>query len=120
MSKTAFIGLGAMGTRMAANLLKAGHEVTVFDRSPEKAEKLASSGAKTAASPREAAEGNEFVFTMVPSDEVSKEVWLDADNGALAGMDSKAVAIESSTVTPAWARELGGAISKRKARSWCF
>ena len=112
MSKTAFIGLGAMGSRMAANLLKAGHEVTVFDLVPEAVKKLADSGAKTAASAREAAEGNEFVLTMVRDDEVSRNVWLDATNGALAGMKPGAIAIECSTITPAWARELGGAISK--------
>ena len=63
MSKTAFIGLGAMGSRMAANLLKAGHEVTVCDLVPEAVKKLADSGAKTAASAREAAEGNECLET---------------------------------------------------------
>ena len=61
---------------------------------------------------REAAEGNEFVLTMVHDDEVSRKVWLDATNGALAGMKPGTIAIECSTITPAWARELGGAISK--------
>ncbi len=112
MSKTAFIGLGAMGSRIAANLLKAGHEVTVFDLNPETVKKLASSGAKSATSPREAAKGNEFVFTMVPNDPISQEVWLDPDNGALGGMEPKAVAIEMSTVSPAWVRELGKTVSK--------
>ena len=112
MSKTAFIGLCAMGSRMAANLLKAGHEVTVCDLVPEAVKKLADSGANTAASAREAAEGNEFVLTMVRDDEVSRKVWLDATNGALAGMKPGSIAIECSTITPAWARELGGAISK--------
>jgi 3-hydroxyisobutyrate dehydrogenase len=79
---------------------------------PEAVKKLADSGAKTAASAREAAEGNEFVLTMVRDDEVSRKVWLDATNGALAGMKPGAIAIECSTITPAWARELGGAISK--------
>jgi len=112
MSKAAFIGLGAMGSRMAANLLKAGHEVTVCDLAPDAAKKLADIGAKTAASAREAAEGNDFVLTMVRDDEISRKVWLDATTGALAGMKPGAVAIECSTITPAWARELGGAISK--------
>jgi 3-hydroxyacyl-CoA dehydrogenase len=72
MSKVAFIGLGAMGSRMAANLLKAGHEVTVCDLVPEAVKKLASAGAKTAASPKEAAQGNDFVLTMVRDDEASR------------------------------------------------
>jgi len=112
MSKAAFIGLGAMDSRMAANLLKAGHEVTVCDLAPDAAKKLADFGAKTAASAREAAEGNDFVLTMVRIDEISRRVWLDATNGALAGMTPGAIAIECSTITPAWARELGDALSK--------
>jgi len=97
---------------MAANLLKAGHEVTVSDLAPDAVKRLADSGAKTAASAREAAEGKDFVFTMVRDDEISRKVWLDATTGALAGMKPGAVAIECSTITPAWARELGDAISK--------
>ena len=112
MSKAAFIGLGAMGARMATNLLKAGHEVTVCDLAPEAVDKLTCAGAKTAPSAREAAEGNDFVLTMVRDDNISRKVWLDETTGALAGMKPGAVAIECSTITPAWAHELGGAISK--------
>ena len=112
MSKAAFIGLGAMGSRMATNLLKAGHEVTVCDLVPEAVDKLTSAGAKVAASAREAAEGKDFVLTMVRDDEISRKVWLDTTTGALVGMKPGAIAIECSTITPAWAHELGGAISK--------
>jgi 3-hydroxyisobutyrate dehydrogenase len=112
MSKAAFIGLGAMGSRMAANLLMAGHEVTVCDLAPEAVKRMADAGAKTAASAREAAEGNDFVLTMVRDDEISRQVWLDATTGALAAMKPEAIAIECSTITPAWARELGDAIGK--------
>jgi len=101
MSKAAFIGLGAMGSRMAANLLTAGHEVTVCDPAPDAVRKLADAGAKTAASAREAVEGNDFVLTMVRDDEISRNVWLDATNGVLAGMKPGAIAIECSTITPA-------------------
>jgi 3-hydroxyisobutyrate dehydrogenase len=112
MSKAAFIGLGAMGSRMATNLLKAGHELTVYDLAPEAVQKLARAGAKPAVSARAAAQGNDFVFTMVRDDEISRKVWLDAKTGALAGMKPDAIAIECSTITPAWARELGGVIGK--------
>jgi len=112
MSKAAFIGLGAMGSRMAANLLKAGHEVTVCDLAPDAVKRLADSGAKTAASARKAAEGKDFVFTMVRDDGISRKVWLDATTGALVGMKPGAIAIECSTITPAWARELCDAIGK--------
>jgi 3-hydroxyisobutyrate dehydrogenase len=106
MSKVAFLGLGAMGSRMAANLLKAGHAVTVWNRSPAAAEALVASGARKASSPKKAAEGADFVFAIVRDDEASKNAWLDSTNGALAGMHPGAVAIESSTLTPEWIREL--------------
>jgi 3-hydroxyisobutyrate dehydrogenase len=112
MSKVAFLGLGAMGSRMAANLLKAGHELTVWNLTPEAAKKAAASGAKTAATPKEAAEGNDFIIAMVSNDEASRHVWLDAATGALAGAKAGAIAIESSTLTPEWVRELGSAMSK--------
>ena len=112
MSKVAFVGLGAMGSRMAANLLKAGHGVTVCDLAPDAVKKLTDSGARAAADAREAAEGNDFVLAMVRDDEISCKVWLDATSGALAGMKRGAITIECSTITPAWARELGDAISK--------
>lgn len=112
VSKVAFIGLGAMGSRMAANLLKAGHEVTVCDLAPDAVERLVDSGAKAAASPREAAEGTDFVLTMVRDDEISRKIWLDSANGPLQGMARGAIAIECSTISPAWARELGAVISK--------
>jgi hypothetical protein len=97
MSKVGFLGLGAMGSRMPANILKAGHTVTVWNRSPEAAEALVASGARRASSPKEAAEGGDFVFVMVRDDKASQNVWLDATNGALAGMRSGAVAIEPTS-----------------------
>jgi 3-hydroxyisobutyrate dehydrogenase len=112
MSEAAFIGLGAMGSRMAANLLMAGHGITVSDPAPDAVKKLTDLGAKAAASARQAAEGSDFVVTMVRDDEISRKVWLDRTTGALAGMKPGGIAIECSTITPAWAHELGGAISK--------
>jgi len=112
MSKVAFLGLGAMGSRMAANLLKAGHELTVWNLTPEAAKKLTASGAKAAATPRDAAEGNDFIFSMVSNDEASRNVWLNPSNGALAGAKAGAIAIESSTLTPEWVRELGSFAGK--------
>jgi 3-hydroxyisobutyrate dehydrogenase len=112
MSKVAFLGLGAMGSRMANNLLKAGHELTVWNLTPQPTKALVASGAKPASSPREAAEGNEFIMTMVTNDAASRQVWLDANNGALLGMKPGAIAIDSSTLTPAWVCELASAMSK--------
>src|SRR5262245_58036940 len=111
MSKVAFLGLGAMGSRMATNLLRAGHELTVWNLSPGPMKTLVASGAKPATTPREAAEGSEFVMTMVTNDVASRQVWLDAGNGALLGMRPGAIAIDSSTLTPAWVRELSSVMS---------
>lgn len=113
MSHVAVIGLGAMGSRMAVNLLKAGHRVTVWNRTPSATGALVEAGAGQASTPREAATGADFVLSMVRDDEASRSVWLDAETGALAGMSPGAVAIESSTLSPGWIRELGLAAANR-------
>jgi len=74
MSKIAFLGLGAMGSRMAPHLIKAGHDVTVWNRSPAAVTAAVARGARSAATPREAAEGAEFVFSMLTDDDASKAV----------------------------------------------
>lgn len=112
MSKISILGLGAMGSRMASNLLKAGHSVTVWNRTPGASDALAAAGATKAATPKEAVTDANFVISMLRDNDASRGVWLSAD-GALAGMKKDAIAIESSTVTPSWARELGGAVAQR-------
>lgn len=112
MINIAFLGLGAMGSRMALNLVKAGHNVTVWNREPTAAMELVAKGAKQAHSPRDAAMGAAFVFAMVRDDGASRQVWLDPENGALAGMAEGSVAIESSTLSPSWVRELGNETRK--------
>jgi 3-hydroxyisobutyrate dehydrogenase len=114
MSKNvALLGLGAMGTRMAANLLKAGNALTVWNRTPEAAAALVRLGAKQAATPREAASGADFVFAMLRDDEASRDVWLSPQHGALEGLKEGAIAIESSTLTAGWIRELGATVATR-------
>ncbi len=108
MSNVTFLGMGAMGSRMATNLIEAGHDVTVWNRHPAKTEPLVASGAKAAPTPAEAALGAEFIIACVRDDDASREVWLDPSSGALAAMEKTAVAIESSTLTVGWARELAG------------
>lgn len=112
MSNVSVLGLGAMGSRMASNLLKASHSVTVWNRTPEAAVPLVAAGAKQAGSPKAAVTTADFVIAMVRDNEASRTVWL-SDDGALAGMKKGAIAIESSTLTPVWTRELGAAISRR-------
>jgi len=106
MSRIAFLGLGAMGSRMATQLLSAGHELVVWNRNPEKTDALRAAGAEVAASPRAAAAGAEFVLAMVRDDEASREIWLDRETGALASIRQDAVAIECSTLGLQWVAEL--------------
>lgn len=109
MSQIAFLGLGAMGSRMAANLLKAGHHVTLWNRSPQAAEPLMKAGAHWAQSPAAAAKNADFVIAMVRDDNASQSVWLDAAHGAFAAMKPGAIAIESSTLSVDFVRQLGNA-----------
>jgi 3-hydroxyisobutyrate dehydrogenase len=106
------MGLGLMGAGMARNLLAKGFQVSVYNRNPAKSEPFAESGARVAGSPREAAEGAEFVISMVADDAASRAVWL-GENGALAAMARGSVAIESGTVTVGWIRELSAAAAER-------
>ncbi|MFZ4831763.1 NAD(P)-dependent oxidoreductase [Rouxiella sp. Mn2063] len=111
MSKITVLGLGAMGSRMAANLIAAKHDVTVWNRTPTAAEPLLSQHVTQASSPREAVDGAEFVIAMLRDDAASQQVWLDPHTGALAGMAAGSVAIESSTLTPTWIKALGAQMS---------
>jgi 3-hydroxyisobutyrate dehydrogenase-like beta-hydroxyacid dehydrogenase len=115
MSKTiAFLGLGAMGARMARRLIDAGHDVVVWNRTAERAAPLAEAGARVAGSPREAAADRDIVISVVRDDGASEAVWLDPDRGALEGMRPGAVAVESSTLTPGWTRTLAEKMSARQ------
>ena len=113
MSRITVLGMGAMGSRMAGALLRAGHVVTVWNRNPERTFPLAQAGACVAATPYAAVVGAEFVISMVRDDEASRRVWLAPDDGALAALPSDAVAIESSTVSTAWAKLLAGHCRER-------
>ena len=105
MQRVAIIGLGTMGFGMASNWLAKGFAVSVYNRTRAKAEPLAAKGARIAATPREAAEGADIVAAMVADDAVSRDIWTGSD-GALAGLKRGAIAIESSTLTPDWIKEL--------------
>lgn len=113
MSKLAFIGLGVMGYPMAGHLAAAGHQVTVYNRTVEKAEKwVAEHGSQKADTPREAAENAAFVFTCVGNDDDLRAVILGAD-GALAGMGAGAVLIDHTTTSADVARELAAACADK-------
>jgi 3-hydroxyisobutyrate dehydrogenase len=106
--RVALLGLGLMGAGMARRLLGAGFPLAVYNRTAEKAASLVGDGARLANSPRDAAEGADFVVSMVADDVASRALWL-GDNGALAGIKTGALLIESSTVTPEWISELAAA-----------
>jgi 3-hydroxyisobutyrate dehydrogenase-like beta-hydroxyacid dehydrogenase len=95
----ALLGLGLMGRPMAANLLKAGHELTVWNRTASRGDSLVDQGAKRAATPREAAAAAEVVLTIV-SDPPALESVLWGEDGVFAGLRKGSVLIESSTVSP--------------------
>src|SRR5690348_9335904 len=101
--KVGFLGLGAMGAAMATNLLKAGHEVTVWNRSPAAAEPLAALGAKVAPAPAEAVRG-EAVLSMLANDDAVRGVILDG--GVLGAMAPGTVHVNHATVSVALAKEL--------------
>jgi 3-hydroxyisobutyrate dehydrogenase len=111
----AFLGLGAMGSRMATNLVAAGFRVTVWNRDPSKTAPLVQRGASAADTPRDAARGADVVIAMVRDDGASRAVWLDANNGALGTLGNGAIAIEASTLTIEWVRELASAVRGRGA-----
>ena len=102
--KVGFIGLGQMGSAMAANLLKAGHELTVYNRSRDKAEALAGEGAKVAATVADAC-GGEAVFTMLAHDDALSAV-VHGDGGVLASLGKGAVHISASTISVAMSERL--------------
>jgi 3-hydroxyisobutyrate dehydrogenase len=113
--RIAMLGLGAMGSRMAHKLLEAGHQVSIFNRTPSRAQALIQAGAIFAATPKEAAECSEMVISMVTDDLASRHIWLEKDTGAIHGLRSNSIALESSTLTLAWVNELAAAISSTGA-----
>jgi 3-hydroxyisobutyrate dehydrogenase len=115
MSNIAFLGLGAMGSRMAARLIAAGHAVTVWNRSATAAQALVAQGAQVAATPKAAAHGAEMVISMLTDDAAARAVWLDAQTGAVHGLSAGAQAVESSTVTPQWIHTLHSAVTQAGA-----
>ena len=108
MTTIAFIGLGAMGGPMAANLQAAGFALRVFNRSVSRTAPFAEKGALVCASPADAARGAQFVVSMVSDDEATREVML-AGNGVLAGAAPGTLVIDCSTNTPAMGREVARA-----------
>lgn len=108
------IGLGAMGSRMAKNLVRAGYPVVVYNRSSEPVDELVELGAIRAESPADAAQQVEVLISIVSDNESSKTVWLAEETGAIHGLEGGTVAISSSTLTPEWSQELASRMKQRQ------
>jgi len=113
--RVAFIGLGRMGSGMARNLLRAGHQVDVFNRSAEKAEALASEGARIAGSPADACRDCHAAITML-ADDAAVESVVFGSRGVASTLEQDAVHISSSTISTALARRLDVEHLKRGQR----
>jgi 3-hydroxyisobutyrate dehydrogenase-like beta-hydroxyacid dehydrogenase len=114
MAILGFIGLGAMGSRMARRLLDAGHAVVGYNRTAAKAAPLVAAGMTLASSPRRAAEAADVLFSMV-TDTAALEAIAHGDEGVLAGLRAGTTWLEMSTVSPAATWRLGEASAARGA-----
>jgi 2-hydroxy-3-oxopropionate reductase len=112
MASLGFIGLGRMGTPMAAHLLAARHSLAVYARRPEAAAPLAAQGAVVCASPREVAARSDVVFTMV-TDTQAVEAVACGEQGIAAGARPGLVLIDHSTIAPAGARQIAARLKRR-------
>lgn len=110
--KIAFLGLGQMGSAIAANLLSAGHALRVWNRSPEKAGPLVAQGAALAATPRQAVEGVDVAFTMVADDAALMNI-VEGTDGILAGLPRGAIHVSQSTIAVATADQLAALHAER-------
>lgn len=111
MAKVGYIGLGLMGASMARNLMKAGHELVVHNRSRAIVDQLAQEGATPAHSPKEVAEQVEFVFTNLP-DSPDVEMVALGENGIIEGAHEGLIFIDNSTIKPETARHIAAELEK--------
>ena len=110
--KVGFIGLGVMGAPMALNILKGGHQLTVFDLNPQAVARVTAAGAKSAASPAEVGAASEIVVTMLPEPKHVEEVVLGA-NGVASGLKPGGIVIDMSTIDPQSSQRVGAELKKR-------
>lgn len=115
--RVGFVGLGRMGSGMAARLLSAGHDVTVYNRTASRCDPLVGLGASVALTPREAASDAEAVICMLADDEASRSAWLGPDGILAASHAPGAFAVECSTLSHGWVSELAVAA---KAAGWRY
>ncbi len=118
-AKVGLIGLGLMGQPIGMNLLKAGHTLTVWNRTTSRANELVALGAKLATSPKEVAAASDVLLTIVSDPPALESILWGADgkeSGALAGLKPGGTYIDSNTVSPALARKIAAACAERSVR----
>lgn len=113
--KVAFIGMGTMGAPMALNILKAGHEVIVHNRTREKERPLADAGALRAGTPREAAAGAGIIITCV-SDTPDVEAIVLGDEGIIHGATAGSLLVDMSTISPTATRQMAATLAEKEIR----
>lgn len=113
MKNITFLGLGAMGSRMAQNLINQGYNLSIWNRSLDKCKPLVEQGARQYSTPKEAVSDANVVIAMLSDDEASREVWLNKENGALEGLKSGTIAIECSTLSLGYCLELSSILANK-------
>ncbi len=106
MKKVGIVGTGIMGSGMAVNYLKAGYEVIIWNRTPEKTDDLQKAGAKLVKNPKEVTQQSDIIFEVTANDESSQSVWQGSD-GILAGANEDKTLITSATLSMDWTSQLG-------------
>src|SRR3712207_1417907 len=112
--RVGFIGLGIMGRPMAKNLMEAGYDLTVHNRSPQKAQELGEQGATVAESPREVAHDSDIVVTMLPDSPQVREV-VTGEDGVLEGINEGSLIVDMSTISPVVTEEIAEAVKEKGA-----
>src|ERR671917_2824372 len=110
--RVGFIGLGIMGKPMAKNLMDAGYDLTVHNRSPQKAQELGEQGATVAESPRGVAHDSDIVVTMLPDSPQVREV-VTGEEGVLEGINEGSLLIDMSTISPVVTEEIAEAVKEK-------
>ena len=110
--KVGFIGVGVMGAPMALNIIKKGHELTVFDHSPDAIARMVKAGAKAAATPKEVGAASDIVVTMLPEPQHVEQVVLGAD-GVAEGLRKGGIVIDMSTIDPQTSKRIGDVLRTR-------
>lgn len=116
MTKIGYLGGGRMAQAMVGRLLPAGHRVTIYNRTLDKIRHLEAAGARLAATPREAAEGAEIVFSSVTDEAASRSVWAGRDGALSADLAHGTLIVEHSTLPHAWVMELCGTVQAKGSR----